>query len=93
MYGYFYPDVLLAYFEKAGHNNDVQGRSRRQLDAKEIKDFEMIVEDRNGNKLKYNLDGDIIEENPDEEEPVKYNGSSINTLNILLLLCLILFLR
>ena len=54
----------------------------------------MVVEDRYGNKVTFNEDGDIIEDDGDgDNNPEKILSSSRNTLNILLLLSFILFLN
>ena len=56
----------------------------------------MVVEDRYGNKVTFNEDGDIIEDDGDgdgDDNPEKILSSSRNTLNILLLLSFILFLN
>ena len=50
----------------------------------------MIVKDRHGNILKYNQNGEEI--GGYDDEPKKILNSSGNTLNIILLLCFILFL-
>jgi hypothetical protein len=63
---------------------------KRQMASQKLQDFEVVVEDRDGNKIIYNENGDII--GGDDEDIKKILSSSRNGLNILLLLCLFLFL-
>jgi hypothetical protein len=63
---------------------------KRQLDTRGLQDLEVVVEYRDGNKIIYNENGDII--GGDDEDIKKILSSSRNGLNILLLLGLFLFL-
>jgi hypothetical protein len=63
---------------------------KRQMASQKLQDFEVVVEDRDGNKIIYNENGDII--GGDDEDIKKILSSSRNGLNILLLLFLFLFL-
>jgi hypothetical protein len=49
----------------------------------------MTIKDRHGNIIVFNQDGDIIS----GDEPTKFLSSRTNSLNFLLLLCFVLFLR
>lgn len=98
----FFKDDFQAYvrlptvsaFGVYAKNPTVYDNARRQLDSQEFQDFEVVVEDRYGKIKKYNGNGDIIEggDDDDYDEPKKILSSSRNRLNILLLLCLFLFL-
>jgi len=71
-------------------NTTAYDKVKRQLDSQGLQDLEVVVEDRDGNKIIYNENGDII--GGDDEDIKKILSSSRNGLNILLLLCLFLFL-
>ena len=61
---------------------------KRQLQTQEIEDFDMVVEDKHGNLVRYNQNGDII---GGDNEPNKFvNSSGKNSLDFILLLCFIL---
>lgn len=81
---FYYIDILLKSDE---------GKSMRRL-FEQIQAFEMIVEDRHGNLLRYNQKGELINETINNDEPKKFlNSSGKNSLNFILLLSLLLFLR
>jgi hypothetical protein len=67
---------------------------RSHLNYSQVQILEAVVEDEYGKIIKYNGNGDIIEGgyDVDDDEPKKILSSSKNRLNILLLLCLSLFL-
>lgn len=70
-----------------------EGKSMRRL-YEEIQAFEMIVEDRHGNVLRINQKGELIDETINNDEPKKFlNSCGKNSLNFILLLSLLLFLR
>ena len=61
---------------------------KRQLQTQEIKDFEMFIEDKHGNIIRFNQNGDIID---GDNEPNKFvNSCGKNSLDFILLLCFIL---
>ena len=71
-------------------NTTAYDKVKRQLDTRGLQDLEVVVEYRDGNKIIYNENGDII--GGDDEDIKKILSSSRNGLNILLLLGLFLFL-
>ena len=71
-------------------NTTAYDKVKRQLDTRGLQDLEVVVEYRDGNKIIYNENGDII--GGDDEDIIKISSSSRNGLNILLLLGLFLFL-
>ena len=71
-------------------NTTSYDKVKRQMASQGIEDFEVVVEYRDGNKIIFNENGEII--GGDDEDIKKILSSSRNGLNILLLLCLFLFL-
>lgn len=87
----YYKQAVQNFIDKVAPYTGAYDKSKkRQLETKEIQDFEMTVEDRYGNVVVYNKDGDII---GGDDEPIKFaNSSGKNSLNFILLLGFILFL-
>ena len=71
-------------------NTTAYDKVKRQMASQGIQDFEVVVEYRDGDKIIFNENGEII--GGDDEDIKKILSSSRNGLNILLLLCLFLFL-
>ena len=86
-------EILPAFINKVATYNKAK---RRQLQLEDIKDFKMLVVDRNGNKKTYDENGNLIDGGGDDEEPSKFvnskNSGSFSRLNLMLLLSFILFL-
>jgi hypothetical protein len=58
-----------------------------------VQDYEISIEDRYGNIVKYNINGEIIDGEDDPKKILDSSSRNIrNTLNILILLYFILFL-
>ena len=95
--GSFSKQLFQTYYEQAIKNAitlldiNIEGRptsKKRQLQTQEIEDFDMVVEDKHGNIVRYNQNGDII---GGDNEPNKFvNSSGKNSLDFILLLCFIL---
>ena len=79
-----YKQIIPEFMKKVAQNPDKS--KRRQLE--EEYDFEISVEDRHGNIIHYNKNGEEI----DGDEPTKTLNSSRYSFNIKLLLCYILLL-
>ena len=79
-----YKQIIPEFMKKVAQNPDKS--KRRQLE--EEYDFEISVEDRHGNIMHYNKNGEEI----DGDEPTKTLNSSRYSFNIKLLLCYILLL-
>ena len=89
IYQEYYKDVILELIVLARENPELSDKSKsRQLQEEPI-DFEMYVEDRHGNIVHYNKNG----EKTDGDDPTKFLKSNSNySFNIILLLFYILLL-
>ena len=95
--GFYLKQLFQTYYNEAirkvitNLDINIEGRTtskKRQLQTQEIEDFEMFVQDKNGNIVRYNQNGDII---GGDNEPNKFvNSCCKNSLNFILLLCFIL---
>lgn len=86
----YYNDIIKTFINKIAPYADIYSKSKkRQLQNQDIQDFKMTIKDRHGNIIVFNQDGDIIS----GDEPTKFLSSRTNSLNFLLLLCFVLFLR
>ena len=88
-------DVIPNFIERTGRFLDANDNTGGKFNAEEMQEFEIVVEDRSGNKIKYNIKGEIIEEIPADNtdnvnnEEKKNLSSSRITLNILILVILV----
>ena len=87
---YYFNHVIPGFLEMAKYNISTNFHTNH------VQDYEISIEDRYGNIVKYNINGEIIDGDDGEDDPKKILDSSSrnirNTLNILILLYFILFL-
>ena len=78
------------------NNEDRRKFDKRQLQFEGIEDFDMVVEDRYGNLVRYNKNGMVADGDDEYDEPNKFlnaNASGKISFNFMLLLFLILSLN
>ena len=89
LYQEYYKDVILEFTVLARENPELSDKSKSLQLQEEPIDFEMYVEDRHGNIVHYNKNG----EKTDGDDPTKFLKSNSNySFNIILLLFYILLL-
>lgn len=91
--GFFYQiyDIISINITDLDINNETRSKSNISLESREIQYFDMVVEDRYGNKVRYNQSSIIAGGDDEYDEPTKFiNSSGKNSFNFMLLLYLIL---
>ena len=85
--GYYFNHVIPSFLEMAKYNISTN------FQKNDVQDYVISVEDRYGNIVKYNINGEIIDGEDDPKKILDSSSRNIrNTLNILILLYFILFL-